>query len=855
MMMAAAQQKQSENNTGRHALDEIHSKTWLLVAALIVGSGVFCLTIKRAKVSGPLHSEIRNQKDLFADNLPTTFNITNRIVDGFMFLVMFLTGLGVMFVIARRRMLVLVGQMEAEFQTDKEMSKLNLMKVRAVFDQSFQFIGLLDTVGTLIEANQTSLRFAGVSADQVIGKPFWETPWWAHSNRLKLQLQDSIRAAAAGEFVRFETTHLDLNGEEHTIDFSLKPFHDEQGQVIWLIPEGRDITEIRHEEKAIRLAQEAAEMALRDNNSLKRTLDERAIVSEADSKGRIVSVNDEFCRISGYTRDELLGQNHRIINSGTHSKEFWQQMWKTISSGKAWRGEVCNRTKAGKTYWVDSIIAPVMGIDGKTKKYVSIRFDITERKTSEAALEESNWHLIVARTNAEKLMTELQKRNQDLEVERQRAEAANQSKSEFLANMSHEIRTPMTAIMGYADLLVEEANTDQLQERRLQNALVIKRNGEHLLRIIDDILDLSKIEAGKQTIELVASSPVAIIEDVLSVMRVRAQAKGIDLTVVYETLMPATFQSDPTRLRQILVNLVGNAIKFTEVGSVKLIVRLVAANEPSLEFDVVDEGIGLSSEQLTRLFRPFVQADTTMSRKFGGTGLGLTISKRLAEMLGGDVSVVESALGKGSSFRLVVATGPLDGIAMIDLSGKDVEKDARTHVVKSQVPSCSLAGCRVLLAEDGPDNQQLISFVIRKAGADVTVVENGQLAVDATLQAVEAGRPFDVILMDMQMPVLDGYGAVGVLRAKGYRRPIIALTAHSMTGDREKCVTAGCDDYASKPINRVLLISTCRKWMDTVHDKSAHSDDPAAMAKLGTKPQPAGTVVFASEFAKDSSVP
>ena len=665
-----------------------------------------------------------------------------------------------------------------------------------------------------------------------MGKPFWETPWWAHSASLRLHLQESIRRAVGGEKVRFETTHRTVDGEIRTVDFSLKPIHDETGRVICLIPEGRDITERKLEEQAISDAKEAAETALRENNALKRTLDERAIVSEADATGKIVCVNDEFCKISGYTREELLGRDHRIINSRTHSKEFWQQMWKTITAGDAWRGEVCNQTKAGTMYWVDSIIAPLMGVDGKTKKYVSIRFDITERKRAEAALKESHANLLVARADAEELATELTIRNQELEFERQRAEAANRSKSEFLANMSHEIRTPMTAIMGYADLLAEEVNAGQSLEQRLEAVQIIKRNGAHLLGIIDDILDLSKVEAGKQTVESLACSPSAIVEDVMSLMRVRSQAKGLTLDVVYETNLPARFQTDPTRLRQILVNLVGNAIKFTEVGRVRLIVRFIGGRAPSLEFDVVDAGIGMTPQQQSHLFQPFVQADTTMTRKFGGTGLGLTICKRLAQMLGGDVSVVESVPGIGSRFRVAVATGPLDGVEMIDPTSKDLPRDEKTLAAKAPVPSHSLEGCRILLAEDGPDNQQLIAFIIRKAGAVVTVVEDGQLAVDSASEAVAAGRPFHVILMDMQMPVLDGYGAVALLRERGYHGPIVALTAHSTSGDREKCIAAGCDDYTTKPINKTTLISICLKWIERTQNESNSCDHVAPLATL-----------------------
>ncbi len=408
---------------------------------------------------------------------------------------------------------------------------------------------------------------------------------------------------------------------------------------------------------------------------------------------------------------------------------------------------------------------------------------------------------------AERALTdELRLANAALDRARDNADAANLSKSAFLANMSHEIRTPMTAILGFAQNLLD---LELPAAERLNNARTICRNGEHLLQLINDILDISKIEAGKLEVERIRCSPVQVVAEVQSLMQVGADAKRLPMHVEFIGRIPETIETDPTRLRQILVNLLGNAIKFTEAGSVRLVTRIVEG--PALQFEVIDTGIGMTPAQLQRLFQPFAQADSSKTRRFGGTGLGLTISRRLAEMLGGTVTV-NSASGEGSAFTVTIATGALDGIPLLD-------NPTQALTLKMESPSAPQPedlglDCRILLAEDGPDNQRLITHLLRKAGAEVTVAENGRQAVEAALAAHNGGNPFDVILMDMQMPVMDGYEASALLRAKGYRGAIVAFTAHAMASDREKCLAAGCDEYASKPIDRGQLLATIRRQLE-----------------------------------------
>jgi signal transduction histidine kinase/ActR/RegA family two-component response regulator len=415
-------------------------------------------------------------------------------------------------------------------------------------------------------------------------------------------------------------------------------------------------------------------------------------------------------------------------------------------------------------------------------------------------LEEREERLREKHRHIDQLEHEVRRRSEDLREAIKRAERANEAKSEFLANMSHEIRTPMNAIIGFSENLLAP---DITEAERVEAVRTIHRNGLHLLEIINDILDLSKIEAGKLTIENERAAPAEVVEDVLTLMRDRANSKGLKLAGEYVGDLPATIETDAKRLRQILINLVGNAVKFTETGGVRLRVAYLPDPVRQLKIDVIDTGIGLTAEQVSRLFQPFEQADSSTTRRFGGTGLGLTISRRLARMLGGDIEVT-SIYGTGSVFSVTLATGDLEGIAFAPVEPNQ-PRAAAPEPAKPAVTAVTLGG-RILLVDDGPDNRKLLSVILRKAGAEVATAENGLEAVEAAL-ASRATTPFDVILMDMQMPVLDGYDATRRLRDAGWSGPIIALTAHAMAGDRERCLEAGCDDYVTKPVDRKKLLA------------------------------------------------
>ncbi len=650
-------------------------------------------------------------------------------------------------------------------------------------------------------------------------------------------------------------------------------------------------------------AKDRAEGAVHDVAALRHALDQHAIVAITDPAGLILEANDAFCRISRYGREELIGAPHNIVNSGHHPKAYWVEMWKTIARGDVWHGEICNRAKDGRLYWVATTIVPFRNAAGAIEKHVAIRHDITSRKLSEERLAESEhrfrsladaspalvwvsgvhgeftyvnrgwveftgrgaddelgdgwlepvhpddhaevlgaYRSAVARRAAFSVEFRLRRRDGEhrwvlqqgapntaadgtyhgfvgMAVDvtearrlREAAEAANQAKSAFLANMSHEMRTPLTAILGYADLLKDDASLLDSPERRAATVETIHAAGQHLLTLINDILDLSKIEAGKMSVERRPTDLSDLLQTVVRLSTPRAAEKQVALRLCLATSVPQHIQTDPTRLRQILFNIVGNACKFTSRGSVAVTVRCgrqeSADAVPSLVVDVEDTGPGMTAEQAGRLFAAFVQADSSMSRRYGGTGLGLVISRRLAQLMGGDVRLLWTEPGRGSAFRIELPVEPMAGTAWLDR----LEEAKAEQGAIGGATTVRLAG-RILLAEDGPDNRQLVTHHLRKAGCEVDVVEDGRQALERLAVEEAAGRPYDLLLTDMQMPGMDGYALASELRRRGSRLPIIALTAHAMAEDRQRCLDAGCDDYATKPIDRARLLATCATWL------------------------------------------
>ncbi len=788
-------------------------------------------------------------------------------------------------------------------------------------------------------------------------------------------------------------------------------------------------------------------------------LDQHAIVSMADKLGNITYVNQKFCDISGYTTEELLGQNHRLLNSGYHPKDYFIDMWQTISSGQVWQGNFCNQAKSGDLYWVQSTIVPFMDTDGDVDHYISMRTDITAQKEMEvAAIKAEEWqrtilnnlgdgvytldangnltylnsgaehmlgwtlselkgksiHSIIhyARPDGSPLpssecpiflsMKNKQAYRSDDEVffhkngsrvqvsmvgmplidcnkligsvacfrdvssqkviqdqlmqAKEAAEKASRLKSDFLSTMSHEIRTPMNGIIGMTDLLFDTL----LDADQLEFTDIINTSSQALLSIINDILDFSKIEAGQLNVEWIEFSLQQVFEGCADIVAMNVQEKSLSLMTFVEPLIPERLIGDPLRLRQILLNFLSNAVKFTSQGAVIARANLLNKTEDIalIRLEVSDHGIGISSDQQLNLFQPFSQADSSTTRKYGGTGLGLSISKRLIELMGGSIGV-ESMLGKGSTFWVeiplkIASQQPLVAIdrsrgKQIIVSGKDTEcreiylaylkawgmlvsitngndemleflntaesqgknydaillvemsndelitvvdvvkskdyfknvpiiacQESNTLNVKQELLDVGVAnvlvkpvkqstlfdtianifhpkeldqvveleplslptGARknasesqveqlILLAEDNLVNQQVAKHVLSKLGYSIHIANNGQEAVD-----ILKIRSYVLVLMDCQMPIMDGFEATRLIRlneiASNQKRvPIIAMTANAIQGDRELCLDAGMDDYVTKPIDVEILFSVLQRWLNTANSIDTSSSKPA----------------------------
>ncbi|MCO8121294.1 PAS domain-containing protein [Stieleria sp. TO1_6] len=522
-----------------------------------------------------------------------------------------------------------------------------------------------------------------------------------------------------------------------------------------------------------------AELQLRMHHlAMEATLNGIVITDPNQADNPITYANPGFSQLTGYEREDVIGRNCRFLQGELTDPDTVKQIHQAVRAGSACRATILNYRKDGTSFWNDLQITPVFDENRELTSLVGVQQDVTDRIKVQRALQEAN-----------------------LETQR-----ASEAKSAFMANMSHELRTPMTAVLGFADMLAKEL----ADEIHLEKVNTIKRNGEYLLTLLNDILDLSKIEAGQLEIAKDELSVEEIISDVQELMDVRSSQEGIPLEFQWAAQIPKTVTGDKTRIRQILVNLIGNALKFTDSGQVRVHVDAASDGEQGhcIQFAVHDTGIGIHSSHLEELFTPFSQSGIERRRRFGGTGLGLSICKRLANGMGGTISVA-SKLGVGSTFTfsLPLTESQFKGLTPID---KELTTNQQPAPRKHDWPEID---ARILLADDRRDIWRIGKYFLEKAGAVVTVVEDGLQAVEETKRAVNEDRMFDLIIMDMQMPVMTGPEAIAEIRQLGFELPIIALTADVMAGEREACLAMGCNDYLPKPIDARQLLTTVAKHL------------------------------------------
>ena len=693
--------------------------------------------------------------------------------------------------------------------TEQKRWEAELGDQRARFETTLSSIGdaviVSDPDGRVTFMNPTAEKLTGWGQPDALQKPLADVFNIVNEQSSKAIENPVTRAIRMGAVVGLanHTILIARDGTEWPIDDSAAPIWDAAGRIVGVVLVFHDISNRRKAEHELQISE------VRYRRLFEAAHDGILILDAATAK--VLEINRFLLDLLGYPREHFIG------------KELWEiGVFKDVESSK---NAMETLQKVGRIRYQD---LPLVHKDGR---HIPVEFVSNVYR-------EGRWSVIQCnvRDISERKLTE-----QELAHAKEDAEAANRSKSEFLANMSHEIRTPMTAILGFAEMLLLKSPEECAQIGCVQ---IIRRNSLHLLELINEILDLSKIEALEMKIELIACDLPTLLLDVISLMRSRAIEKGLEFVVTFQGPIPRTIQSDPMRLRQILVNLLGNAVKFTQSGKIEMQIEDEGAGGPKivLRVAVIDSGIGLSPEQLGRLFRPFTQGDESITRKFGGTGLGLTISQRLAKLLNGDITVT-SKIAIGSTFTLKIDGGPSAEIEILqDLSEATFPVQAGDIVYRKVV----LSG-RILLAEDGQDNQRLLRMQLTDAGAEVVIADNGQIAVDlATTQ------PFDLILMDMQMPVLDGYAATIELRRKGVKIPIIALTAHAMAEDRAKCMASGCSAYLTKPITEEILLNTVNQQLENNH--SFMLDDHAKAGNAEALPPVNDSERIKSSFAGDARI-
>ncbi|MEO6916456.1 MAG: ATP-binding protein, partial [Chitinophagaceae bacterium] len=656
----------------------------------------------------------------------------------------------------------------AEKDSEKEKRELALRSAnyaRSLIEASRDPLFTISPEGKITDMNNASIEIIGVTREKLLGTNFFDyftDPGMA---------REAYQRVFSNGFV----TDYPLTIRDHKLTdvlFNGSVYKDEQGVVLGVVIVARDVTVQKQIKKNL-------EDSLREISDYKYALDESSIVSITDHNGIIKYVNENFCNISKYTYEELIGKDHRIFNSGFHTKELMASLWGTIVAGKIWKGELQNKAKDGTIFWVDTTIVPFLDDLGNPYQHIVIGTDITQQKQIEEELTK-------AKMIAEQATSIAREAQFKAESATETANNAMRSKQQFLSNMSHEIRTPMNAIIGFTKVVLNTA----LSSKQTEYMTAIKTSGDSLIVLINDILDLAKVEAGKMTFESIPFKLSVSISAMLHLFETKIQEKNLLLIKEYDTEIPEVLIGDPVRLHQIILNLVSNAVKFTNTGEITVGARRVTENdeEVTVEFFVRDTGIGINPAKLERIFENFQQASSGTARVFGGTGLGLAIVKQLVELQGGNVSVV-SEPGKGSAFRFVLS------FQKTDADGESVDNEMELDP--------EMKNLKVLVVEDMALNQLLMKTLLDDFGFESDIASNGKIAIDKLQNGT-----YEIVLMDLQMPEMNGFDATWHIRnVMGSDIPIIALTADVTTVDVAKCKTVGMNDYIAKPVDERILYS------------------------------------------------
>ncbi|WP_417382939.1 response regulator [Gimesia sp.] len=532
------------------------------------------------------------------------------------------------------------------------------------------------------------------------------------------------------------------------------------------------------------------------------------IVVAIAEDGMILMASPSIESAWGWNAEESSGKNISDLLTEASRESFLHCISECVVSGKSATCELVVKRKDHSSNLYELTLHQ-LDEPNEDAQFIGVFRDISERFRYQNQQAEYLERLKQTRR-------ELKRKEFEVKSALNLAEQTNQAKSEFLSNMSHEIRTPMTAIIGYSEVLKESIT--QPEQHELID--IIQRNGDHLLQVINDILDISKIELGQYELRTVECFHLKILQELIASYQPKAAQKGLRLlTRIHETI-PASIQSDPARLKQVLENLMSNAVKFTDHGSISIEVRVIARSnfERLLQFNIADTGIGISQEKLRHIFDPFTQADSSLSRPYSGTGLGLTLSQKLIQLLGGKLSV-QSMLNQGSVFSVTLNIGNQN--SEFQQTGIRTESDETKSLSQNSSGinegnySADIKG-RVLLVDDTQEILRLFSYMLTKMKLDVVTASNGREAIEKFQQAERQRKPYDLILMDMQMPVMDGYEATRFLRSQNHQVPVIAITAHTLITDREKCIAAGCSDYLGKPVKFDVLSEIVSRHLSTI---------------------------------------